>query len=754
MSSISSHPSHRLLRAAGGIISSLSMALLVSALAGCADPAPPAPMELPTARLASLSIVVTSNNDAVALMPTFKADTLKYTTATVDSTVSSVTVTATGADDATVTITATGTGASATGNVVALADPGSSTTIAITISATRENIADGVYTVTVPRDALIGTDAVVRIDGTAVANNGTVEVGSQTGSVGVALELVDGATATVTSTGGTVTANASDRTAPLVDGMPTTITIVVSAEGDSATYTVTVARDAQSAQIGSFTIETAADSGSFTAVDLADTALFATPFDSATSDYTLLVASGVAQVKFTPVLKDRSATITVETTSSLTGDAATDGEWTVGIQLDVITVTFTAMINSMSMSYQFEIRRNGDGDSDGIVDADDMDNDGDGLIEIWTLDQLDNMRHNLAGTSYDDESADSDTGDAGDSTGCPPVVSSVGGCTGYELMNDLDFADADGSGSGTDAYDGASGDGNWRPVGTFGSLSFIAIFNGNGYVISGMRVVGSHTHAGFFGGVGANGRVINLTLVDAQVKNTTNSIRNTGLLVGLNAGQIIACGARGGIANSGDLSDTAGGLVGRNEGSIVASWADVSINAGGGTDSVGGLTGWNRGGNIIASWASGSVNGEGEADSVGGLVGTINSSASVVASWSDAVVDGGSGTDDVGALSGILSTGTIIASYGFGGTVQRSSDATTGVTMLSALTQANSSTTMPNRWSPRVWQFGGQAPALKWVTGYDGSQTGDARFPLRDGAVAKRHRGIELRRRHRGHCQR
>ena len=42
-----------------------------------------------------------------------------------------------------------------------------------------------------------------------------------------------------------------------------------------------------------------------------------------------------------------------------------------------------------------------------------VDADRDGLIEIYTIEQLDNMRHNLAGTSYDDEAEDTAPGDTG-----------------------------------------------------------------------------------------------------------------------------------------------------------------------------------------------------------------------------------------------------------------------------------------------------------------------------------------------------
>ena len=56
--------------------------------------------------------------------------------------------------------------------------------------------------------------------------------------------------------------------------------------------------------------------------------------------------------------------------------------------------------------------------------------DGDGLIDIYNLEMLHNMRHNLAGTSYKN---------ASDATGVTAGCPVDGGCTGYELMNDLDF---------------------------------------------------------------------------------------------------------------------------------------------------------------------------------------------------------------------------------------------------------------------------------------------------------------------------
>ena len=88
-----------------------------------------------------------------------------------------------------------------------------------------------------------------------------------------------------------------------------------------------------------------------------------------------------------------------------------------------------------------------------------VDNDGDGLIEIWTLTDLNNMRYNLAGTGLrTTELGEGETvvSHPGDATGCPDkdyyddagtpeettddvVTSQQPTCHGYELMNDLDF---------------------------------------------------------------------------------------------------------------------------------------------------------------------------------------------------------------------------------------------------------------------------------------------------------------------------
>lgn len=104
----------------------------------------------------------------------------------------------------------------------------------------------------------------------------------------------------------------------------------------------------------------------------------------------------------------------------------------------------------------------------------DVDIDNDGLIEISTLEQLDLMRYDLAGTSLN-----------GDSTGCPAT-----GCNGYELVADLDF-DTNGNGV-ADEGDLFWNDGKgWTTV-FVNYKPFTAVLDGNGHVISNLFIRGQY----------------------------------------------------------------------------------------------------------------------------------------------------------------------------------------------------------------------------------------------------------------------
>ena len=295
----------------------------------------------------------------------------------------------------------------------------------------------------------------------------------------------------------------------------------------------------------------------------------------------------------------------------------------------------------------------------------DIDSDNDRLIEIRNLDMFNNIRNNLAGTTYDDEAADIGTGDAGVDAGCPAA-----GCNGYELMADLDFAESlklclrDVVNTTwcpvTLTCIGSTTEAGFPGIGPGG---FTGIFEGNGNSISNFYSRNTADTANANIGLFANngGTIRNIAVVDANVFGGIRADRIGGL-VGLNSGSIIAgsvlsTGTGTSSADGGDGSDFVGGLVGNAAaaGSIItASYATSDADGGvGAADRVGGLVGNAAAGStIIASYATGSANGgDGGADRVGSLAG--NNAGSITASYAIGDADGGGGDNDrVGGLVG------------------------------------------------------------------------------------------------------
>ena len=257
----------------------------------------------------------------------------------------------------------------------------------------------------------------------------------------------------------------------------------------------------------------------------------------------------------------------------------------------------------------------------------DVDLDNNGLIDINNLDMLNNIRHNPAGTSYDDEAPDTGEGDTGSTAGAPATRPAI--CTGrttttlcgYELTQDLDFATAA-------HYAGGTVNRDWRPnTGVastatntgFPSLESPPIFEGNGHTINNL-----YSRSGaLFGEVSSGNIVRNVGVTNIYVQTV-----GAGGLAGSNAGRIIASYASGTV-NGG------GGLVGYNSGTIMASYANVEVSGEYAISlftldsATGGLVGVNLGGTIIASYATGTVVNDVDPSSyrsaaismVGGLVG-------------------------------------------------------------------------------------------------------------------------------------
>ena len=313
------------------------------------------------------------------------------------------------------------------------------------------------------------------------------------------------------------------------------------------------------------------------------------------------------------------------------------------------------------------------------------------LIDIDNLEKLNAIRYDLDGDGVPTTAGlvayntafgtgitvgDTDDGDADEPTASPSNI-------GYELMNDLDFNDADGDGAGTllsrwakgagaadaAAVDGTAVVGGWVPIGD-NSSSFTAIFEGNGYTISNLYINTSiRGPIGFFGSLGS-GEIRNLGIEGGSV--TANGY-SVGVLVGIanNNSTISACYVTG-SASGGD-SGHIGGLAGSSRGTISACYVTGSVT-GGVSASVGGLAG-GSGGTITASYATGDVSGD-ASNTLGGLVGSNQGKGTITASYATGAVTGGDGKT-VGGLVG-FNRGAITTSYATGDVLGGHSNANLG----------------------------------------------------------------------------
>ena len=301
----------------------------------------------------------------------------------------------------------------------------------------------------------------------------------------------------------------------------------------------------------------------------------------------------------------------------------------------------------------------------------DYDTNDNGLIDITTLAQLNAIRWDLDGNG------DVSSGDAANyllafprrntsatgRMGCPS-----GNCTGYELMNDLDFDT-----TGDDVADAPYA--NWTPIGPSGS-SFTAQFNGNNRTISNMTINSSATSVGLFGNV-SRGTVTGVGLIDASVTSSVSTNGNIGALVGSGFFATVRSSyATGTVSHTGTGSNNiVGGLVGYFfGGTIAASWSNVNtVSAGGTGSSIGGLVGQiitnivSPGpGTIAAVYSIGTVSSTGDNAVVGGLIGsisTIGDSVTISASYATGPVFKLGTGDLVSGLIGNISLSTVLYSY-------------------------------------------------------------------------------------------
>ncbi len=163
------------------------------------------------------------------------------------------------------------------------------------------------------------------------------------------------------------------------------------------------------------------------------------------------------------------------------------------------------------------------------------------------------------------------------------VDSNLGG--NYKLMNDIDLSVATAKGG---VYDN-SGNG-WDPIGSggvYGSNAFTGVFDGNGYTISGLRIVATSPPSGasfkkaYIGLFAKNGGTIKNLTVEGQVSSGCEyGVPYIGGITAYNSGTISRCANKCSVSRSYNdlLTNFAGGVAGYNTGSITECFNTASVN--------------------------------------------------------------------------------------------------------------------------------------------------------------------------------
>ena len=302
----------------------------------------------------------------------------------------------------------------------------------------------------------------------------------------------------------------------------------------------------------------------------------------------------------------------------------------------------------------------------------DYDADQDGLIEVASLAQLAAIRADLNGDGVSPAPAYAAAfPDAMPGMGCPDA-----GCTGYELVADLDF-DTNGNGE-ADAGDAYWNDGaGWIPIGN-PAHKFTSDFDGNNHTIANLYI--DRSYADDYYNVGLFGDVLSSSIKQVRLTSATVS---GGASVRAFAGA--AVGTLVGLSDHARISDShttgsvfgstfVGGLVGYSYGGTISgSYVMSSVSSG--SDYVGGLVGHVGNVTITDSYATGSVSGD---DAVGGLVGscfecTISNGYTTGNVSGDDRVGGLVGSSSYADISGNYATGDVSGDDRVGGLVGSSS---------------------------------------------------------------------------------
>ncbi|MCA1901310.1 MAG: PASTA domain-containing protein [Candidatus Hydrogenedens sp.] len=210
----------------------------------------------------------------------------------------------------------------------------------------------------------------------------------------------------------------------------------------------------------------------------------------------------------------------------------------------------------------------------------------------------------------------------------------------YILTQDIDASD-------TINWNGGAG---FVPIGTY-ATPFTGTFDGKNKKITNLWIKrGTENYVGLFGGVGATGNIVNLTIENEWVVGKDY----VGGLVGSNFGTTSNCRITGLIASSGKYI---GGLIGYNNGNAISCYVKGSVI---GNSCVGGLIGYKSAGSISQCYTTGFVSGI--TDNAGGLLGEHwNGSIQNSYSWSSV-----KGYANIGGFIGKNTNGTVSYCYSKG----------------------------------------------------------------------------------------
>ena len=330
----------------------------------------------------------------------------------------------------------------------------------------------------------------------------------------------------------------------------------------------------------------------------------------------------------------------------------------------------------------------------------DIDNDDDGLIEIYYLEDIAAMRYQLDGSGYK-----TSLSAPASMQGCPDL-----GCSGYELMRHLDFNNAADYSAISNRAVWTTGT-SWQPIGTRID-PFSGLFEGNGYILSGLQINRSASEIGLFSVLHADGEIKNIGLLEVNVQGDDN----VGSLVGENNGSIINSYATGTVSGAG----TIGGLVGLSSNAIISSFANVAVN---GNNVVGGLVGESVG-SIANTYAAGTVAiTVAEDQPLGGLVGRNEGSItnSYVISRVVPGIESAAALQTSGLVGVTTGSASVISASYWDSTVNASLTMSANAKTTAELQSPTEASGIYSDWSSADWDFGDNShyPALRYARGDD-----------------------------------